>query len=61
MKVYEHGNCLLAQGVKKIIDEGLTQDGLEPQGEGQYFGVIEKEKMEEVVRKLACGEYAFQR
>jgi methionyl-tRNA formyltransferase len=60
VKVYEHGNRLLAHAAKKVLVEGLTPDQLSPQGTGRYFGVIEDDKMKTVVNKLARGHYAFQ-
>lgn len=61
VKVYEHGNRLLARGVRKIMAEGLRPWTLAPQPEGRYFGVIGEDKMRVVLEKLARGEYAFQR
>lgn len=61
VKVYEHGNQLLAKGVKMLIVEGLLPSKLPPQTEGRYFGVIETAPMQRVIEKLSQGEYAFQR
>jgi methionyl-tRNA formyltransferase len=61
VKAYEHGHRLLARGVTKIIAEGLRPEKLEPQPVGRYWGVIEPDKMDEVMGKLARGGYAFQR
>jgi len=61
VQVYEQGNRLLARGVRKIIAAGLSPATLPRQVDGRYFGVIEEDKMDEVVRKLAAGAYAFQR
>ena len=60
IKVYEHGNALLAKGVKKIIPEGLTPCNLPPQGKGRYFEVVPPDKMGKVLEKLERGEYAYQ-
>jgi methionyl-tRNA formyltransferase len=61
VKVYGHGNQLLTRGVKKIIVEGLAPVKLPPQTRGQYFNVIEADKMQRVIEKLSRGEFAFQR
>ena len=61
VKAYEHGHRLLARGVAKIIAEGLRPEKLEPQPVGRYWGVIDPDKMDEVMGKLARGGYAFQR
>src|SRR5439155_416003 len=61
VKVYEHGHRLLARGVAKIIAENLRPEKLEPQRDGRYWDVIGRDKMDEVLRKLAAGAYAFQR
>jgi hypothetical protein len=61
VKVYEHGNRLLARAARKVLTEGIVPGRLEPQLGGRYFEVIDDGKMKNVVDKLARGEYAFQR
>ncbi len=61
VKVYQHALHLLAKGVRRIVDEGLSVKQLPAQGSGRYFKVIESKVMEEVVQKLALGRYAYQR
>jgi len=61
VKTYKHGHRLLARGVAKILAEGLRPEKLEPQPVGRYWSVIEPDKMDEVIGKLARGGYAFQR
>jgi methionyl-tRNA formyltransferase len=61
VKVYEHGNRLLARAARKVLTEGILPDRLEPQVGGRYFEVIDDGKMKNVIDKLARGDYAFQR
>lgn len=61
VKVYEHGNRLMARGVKKIIEESLKPKSMPPQGPGRYFKIIDDEKMKLVLEKVKFGKYAYQR
>ena len=58
--VYRAGFELLARAVKKVVDEGLTSDGLLPQGDGRYLKVIPEDKLRVVVERLRRGEWAYQ-
>ena len=61
VKAHEHGFDLLARGVRRVIDEGLTPDSMEPQEKGRYFKVIEPDKLEAAMDKVRRGEYVYQR
>lgn len=60
-KVYRHNVDLLARGARKVLEEGLTPRDLPAQGQGRYFKVIEPDKMDVVIRRLAEGQYKLQR
>lgn len=61
VKVYQHACALLARGVQKVVMDELSPARMLPQGPGQYFGVIDQNKMACVVKKLERGEYSFQK
>lgn len=61
VKVYKYGFALLAEGIKKVIQEGLTPENLTPQPPGRHFGVIQSDKLQNVKEKLEKGLYVFQR
>lgn len=61
IKTYREGHKLLARAAREIIDEDLRPDALEMPAEGKYYPVIDEEKLEAVKRKLARGEYAYQK
>ncbi len=60
IKVYNHQISLLARGLKKIIDEEMRPEDLPEQGKGNYYSVIDQDKMVVVIEKLAKGEYKYQ-
>jgi len=61
IKVHEHNHELLAKGVRKVLEEELTQDGLPARGTGQLYGVIENRMMQKVKAKRLRGKYVYQR
>lgn len=60
VKVHERGLQLLANGVKKILNDGLNPSVLEPQGQGRYFPVIDPQTMQDVLKRVERGEYRYQ-
>lgn len=60
VKVFRHAAGLMARGLRRVQDEQLSPSVLPPQGEGRYFKVMESEKLQDVMRKLADGRYRFQ-
>ena len=58
--VYRAGFRLLAEGLRKTVNEGLRPEHLPPQGPGRYFPVIPEHKMIEMCDKLRRGAYAYQ-
>lgn len=49
---------VLARGLRKVVDEGLSRARLPLQGEGTYYTVIPQDKLEGAKEKLITGTYA---
>ena len=60
-KVFKHGFELIASGIKKIIDSEYSLKCMEYEKKGRYYKVIDKDKMEEVLRKTNSGNYVYQK
>ena len=60
LKVYQHSLDVLIKAVQRIDREGLTSANTPPQSEGQYYRVIDEEKLQLVKDKLKAGAYPYQ-
>lgn len=60
-KVFIYSCKLLVKGVEKVITEGLTPFNLPLQSNrGEYFKVISKDKMKQVLSKIESHAYKYQ-
>jgi methionyl-tRNA formyltransferase len=59
VRVYREALRMMAQAVKRVLDDGLTVDRAEPQGPGELFKPIPPEKMLVVMSKIEAGTYRF--
>lgn len=60
IKVYRHAFDLLARAAAKIMESEQDYATLAFPRDGRYFEVIDAEKMQQVVAKIAAGRYAYQ-
>jgi methionyl-tRNA formyltransferase len=60
-KVYLNWIELLARACALVSRTGLSAQALPTQSEGKYYPVMSGEDIEAVKRKVAAGQYAFQR
>ena len=58
VKVYKHGFELLSRSLEDFIRN--PNINLEYDQGGRYFKVIDKDKMNEVLKKISSGSYAYQ-
>jgi len=62
VKVFLQSTVLLSKAVRKIMIEGLSPQKLSSQPkDGQYFSVIDTDKMQIAINRLTEKTYAFQR
>lgn len=60
-KVYKHGFELIARGIRRLIEEPPYKfRNMSYVRNGRYFDVIDKDKMEAVLRSINAGTYKFQ-
>ena len=58
--LYKSGFLLMANSVRKVIEENMSLEFSEPQPKGQYWDVISEEKMQKVYLKINNGNYKYQ-
>lgn len=60
-KLYQSNVQLMARTLHRIIKENITPQSLPPQGEGQYWNVMDDANLKLVKQKLHEGRYKYQR
>ena len=60
VKVYKAGLKLLAKSIDFLNSGTLEIAKVTRQGEGNYYKVIDKEKLDQVIQKLSNGVYEYQ-